>query len=217
MEMIVSALSCEAIYPNTFICGVGAKKLPCLDGVDHLINIGICAGREVGQIFLANKIIGEKTYYPDVFGNIPSRNLITVSSPVSEVDGDMLYDMEASNIYKYAQKYLGPHQMHFIKIVSDAGENKLDKSYVHDLILSHKDKIDEYLSSLAVNESFEFDLNLNKLHCTETMKARLYQQCKYAKIADIDISRFFAIEARDKKESMQLLDKIDKYLIGETK
>lgn len=120
---------------------------------DILINVGTCAARcEIGKIFLCNRLTEQTsgaTFYPDIWyrHDFKEAELITVPKVLeqgvySERDlrkaraGDFagtfpkepeevrLYDMEAAAIYQAASYYLGPHQMCFLKIISDAGTGK---------------------------------------------------------------------------------------------
>ena len=55
--------------------------------------------------------------------------------------------MEAAAVYQAAAFFVGPHRMHFIKLVSDAGE-RIDQSKITELFALQEDKICGYIDIL---------------------------------------------------------------------
>ncbi|MCQ2751677.1 MAG: hypothetical protein MJ189_01020 [Coriobacteriales bacterium] len=216
MALIISALKCESIFEGTFICGVGAKRLPDFKGVDYLINIGICAGEQIGELYEINAINGR--YFPDCFGDFKRAQLTTVDQMASKIAPGILYDMESATIYKRACKCLGPHQMHFLKVVSDNGQEVTDKNYVQVLIKRHKTEIEDYITKLskvaplASRAPLAPDLDLSQFRLTATMRERHLQQLKYAHLIGVDISDFLSPNM-NKKECQHALEKIDEFLL----
>lgn len=99
---------------------------------DLLANIGICGagnpGIAVGKVFYCNKIIDndtKMTFYPDMLFKHPfdEASIETFSKLVSRPDEEILegylVDMEASGVFQAASVFLRPHQLVFIKVVSD--------------------------------------------------------------------------------------------------
>lgn len=114
-----------------------------------LVNFGSCAGRGgVGRVFLCNKIIDRisgHTFYPDILycHNFPESYVVTEPEVLKDgldylqegdlydrgdledeqdnSPGDGLHDMEAAAIYQAGSRFLAPHQMSFIKVISDSG------------------------------------------------------------------------------------------------
>ena len=99
---------------------------------DLLANIGICGagnpGIAVGKVFYCNKIIDndtKMTFYPDMLFKHPfdEASIETFSKLVSRPDEESLEgylaDMEASGVFQAASVFLRPHQLVFIKVVSD--------------------------------------------------------------------------------------------------
>ena len=99
-----------------------------------LINFGSCAGKgRVGEVYLCNKIIdsvSNHTFYPDMLYHydFPESYVVTEPGILKEgLDGlyrDGLHDMEAAAIFQAASRILGPHQMSFFKVISDAGKGE---------------------------------------------------------------------------------------------
>ena len=102
---------------------------------DLLLNVGICAhSTEKHGIFLCNQIIEKatgKTFYPDMLyrSNFCEGTIVTEmlpwnalnDNPKTKSSAGNLYDMEAAAIYQAGIHFFGPHQMIFLKIVSDRG------------------------------------------------------------------------------------------------
>lgn len=243
MEIIVCAMECE-ISPlknyfgnkvKFFSCGIKAKNLDFLKTLsanDHITNIGVCGGTHVGKLYLANKIIGDKTYYPDnlIKTEIPQTAVKTIShlANTEEIKNnpDILFEQEAAIIFKEASKYIGPHQMSFLKIVSDSGlsEINLIENFVSELIENKILEIENYINSSkaffrTVSESKEpqdLEQYAQLLKCSVTMKNRLEAQLRYAEIANIEVTEFFnTIEPiMDKKQALSALDSLNQFLIN---
>lgn len=218
-------------------CGVYAKNLNFLKGLgsnDHITNIGVCAGTNVEEIYLCNKIIGAKTYYPDNFipNNFEQKAIKTVDYLVNpkEISENhvLLYDQEAAIIFAEAQKFISPHQISFLKIVSDAGVENFDevRKLVPKLIEAKIPEITDYISSsckffseVKVPEKVkDLEKYSKQLKCTETMKHRLASQLRYAQNCNINVSKFFENQnpISNKKESLKIIEEFNDYLIRRT-
>lgn len=115
--------------------GICMKYSPKAD--DMLINVGVCAHTAGNEgVFMCNKITElatGKTFYPDILyrHNFKEEAIVTgmtvwngekSGAGISETFlGETLYDMEAAAIYQAGACFFGPHQMMFLKIVSDKG------------------------------------------------------------------------------------------------
>ena len=114
---------------------------PPQDG-DLLVNYGSCAGGEtfpVGTVSLCNKITeaaSGRTFYPDMLYRHPFVEVEVKSYPVVQTDMEKaasaqeagsspsLADMEAAAIYQAGNYYYAPHQMLFVKVVTDHGNKE---------------------------------------------------------------------------------------------
>lgn len=248
MEIIVSAMYCELLPIQNYFgetlsyqnCGIFAKNLDFLKNLgdqDHVTNIGICGGKNIGEIYLCNEIIDGskgKSYYPDILFDakikqfkIKTINYIADKNLIQK-NPDTLYDQEASIIFKEAQKYISSHQISFLKIVSDNGldEIKMSEKYVSNIIKEKISDIENYInlskkffSQIKVyNTNDEANKYSEIIKCSETMKNRIKQQLKYASICEIDTGSFFKTisDPKNKKESIDILNKFDSYLISKT-
>ena len=241
MEIICYALDIEAMPLKKHFgenvrfekCDVFAKNLDFLKTVsanDHITNIGICAGANVGEIYLCNKIHGEKTFYPDLLipNNLEQREITTVDHVVNEDEvkahPNMLYDQEAPIIFGRAQKCIAPHQISFLKIVSDSGITDFEKikKAVPKLIENKIPEIEAFISSsqkfFSKIDTKEEIKNLEEyselLKCTTTMKAQLAQLLRYAQISNIDVEDFFKdIKITSKKDSLKAINNLRCFII----
>lgn len=171
---------------------------------DFLLNAGICAQiwseRETahkagypcqtGQIYLCNKIREQVTgriFYPDLLyrHGFAEAQVITGAGPYKKMvpveTGDgvfFLYDMEAAAVYQSGAYYFGPHQMSFLKIISDNGnpENVTSEQIEH-LIYENMESIAEYITTLQaiLRENLQNEPNLKMSH-KETLHAERQQK-----------------------------------------
>lgn len=221
--------------------GIKANKLDFLKSLgenDHVTNIGVCAGRNVGEIHLCNKIIGSKTYYPDIFfdSGIPQATIKTIdyiaSQETVKKEPDLLFDQEASILFEAASSYIAPHQISFLKITSDCGvtDFKTLSNMIGQFITDQIKPIEKFIT-----ESKDFMDNIaNKkrpisiskysqlLKCSTSMEYRLKQQLNYAQILKCDYEDFFnrlnerySFPLKSKKDATKILDEFDKYLISQ--
>lgn len=242
MEIIVYALDIEAKplkkHFSTNVrfekCDVYAKNLDFLKSIskdDHITNIGVCAGSNVGNLYLCNKIIGTKTYYPDILTkcNLEQKQIKTVDYLVGEKEisenPDTLYDQEAAVIFSEAQKYISPHQISFLKVVSDSGVSNFEevRKIIPRLIENKLSEIEEFITEtkkLVINfEHIDISKYTEILKPSVTMQNRLKQQIRYAQIQQINVEEFFndIPKIQNKSESIKTLDSFDEFLIKKSK
>lgn len=177
---------------------------------DVLFNVGICAHMtDSDGIYLCNKIIEQttgKTFYPDMLyrHDFCETAIITGMQPWTGENGSIglpdaildgsLYDMEAAAIYQAGSCFFGPHQMMFLKVVSDRGEVKeVSEKQTEHLMEKYQDCIVDYIRQIQMitqtNRGQENCLRreeealLEKLctdmHCSKAMRDSLRQYIRY--------------------------------------
>lgn len=128
--LITGTGSINAAIGVTSLCSMHAPA-----SGDILVNIGICGTENLnlsrGTLLLCNKIVDLSTYktcYPDMLFRHPFTEGTVATSPVpvikenisaDEDKGIVVTDMEASGIFQAGSLFYQPHQMFFLKIVSD--------------------------------------------------------------------------------------------------
>lgn len=182
---------------------------------DVLLNIGTCAqtGGSPG-VFLCNKIIEqatEKTFYPDILypHHFLEETIVTgVKTWDKEADNDMtlttegsLHDMEAAAIYQAGSYFFGPHQMVFLKIVSDGGDaNVVSERQINGLMEAHQKMLFEFVGDLCEyaranagtkkNMTCSQEAFLEKLcadlHCSRAMRDSLIQHIHYLALEGVE-------------------------------
>lgn len=172
---------------------------------DEILNVGCGAGFSsdicMGSIFLGNKLTEQmtgRTFYPDMLikANFRECEIVTVSRVLNEGCDSVVYDMEAAAVYQAAAFFVGPHRMHFIKLVSDAGE-RIDQSKITELFALQEDKIcgyiDRLLSACAdkapmddTQSSWNMDRLICDMRCSKVMGDQLAQLIKYCRLSGID-------------------------------
>ena len=98
---------------------------------DQLLSLGTAAALTACPAFMyhVNKIteaVTMRDFYPDMLLNtgLPEASLITGAKLYTKQESGYaadLYDMEAAAVYQAASMFLGPHQMNFLRIVTDDG------------------------------------------------------------------------------------------------
>ena len=208
---------------------------------DQLFNIGICAHTTKNEgIFLCNKIIEKttnKTFYPDMLYRHPFNEgtIVTGMLPwITDHDNtqitepsstDKLYDMEAAAIYQAGIHFFDPHQMIFLKIVSDQGvledvskeQTSLLMEKYQQFIFDHiellstislKSRNDKY--HLCTENEQLIETFCADLHCTKAMQNSMRQIIQYLTLSGIDyisiIQNMYGqklLPCKDKKEGKQ--------------
>jgi len=221
---------------------------------DFLVNVGVCAriaggghASRTGDIFLCNKIREQttgKTFYPDILyrHRFAEAQIITGAKPykkiepgeTEEADFD-LYDMEAAAVYQAGAYYLGPHQMSFLKAVSDDGNTEnVNPAQIEGLIGRHMETMADYLAglqSIAQKERREetfWDDEVQKeweklcldMHCSKVMSESLRQYLRYCILSGIDhasvlegMYREGKLPCKDKREGKQCFEELKKRLL----
>lgn len=214
---------------------------------DLLLNIGTCA-RLTGDdgIFLCNKIMEQatgKTFYPDLLyrHGFAEEMIVTGMRPwdgiairsASYPDGT-LYDMEAAAVYQSGSCFCGPHQMLFLKIVSDHGTaDAVTEEQVGHLMEAHREPLCTFIELLrditaeharkSHGQYREPEALIEKLcadlYCSKVMRDSLRQYIRYGSLAGADIPAVIQgmyaeelLPCRDKREGKQRLEEFKRRL-----
>lgn len=198
--------------------GICMKYSPKAD--DMLLNVGFCAHTAGNEgIFVCNKITElatGKTFYPDILyrHNFKEEALLTGMTVWNgekggagiseEFLGENLYDMEAAAVYQAGAYFFGPHQMMFLKIVSDNGAvnltpkkqvellnvDRLVGTYQNDLVNWVEKLIEIADRSRGREDDIKDELILEKLcadlHCSKVMRDSLEQYIRYMELSGTD-------------------------------
>lgn len=194
---------------------------------DFLCNVGTCAGAQPGQAFLIHKITEEatgRTFYPDLLYRSPFAEcpVVTVSRPVRSddritasgfVQSGMdesgaaqaelsVCDMEAAGFYQAGARFVGPHRIACIKVVSDTGKGEsVTSSQLTQRISGAADQIAGWLRQIGcmLGEEAQRVVRFSRkeeemlqglcrdLHCSETMRSDVCRQLFYAKLTGAEI------------------------------
>lgn len=231
---------------------------------DFLLNAGVCAGIQsrnihktentcqAGAIFLCNKIKDHttgKTFYPDILyrHDFPEAQIVTGARPYINIsqhnvnygtvnnDADFyLYDMEAAAIYQAGSYYFSPHQMSFLKIISDDGNTEdVTPLLIEELIDRNMDCIAAYLANLQeisrqsqqeeiLPETTQKDLEklCLDMHCSKVMSESVRQHIRYCVLSGIDyisvleeMYRNGKLPCKDKREGKQCFEELKEQLL----
>ncbi len=232
------------------VCGMYAGQYNI-----NIVNFGIAAGRaeDIGKLFLVNKIVDScqgKTFFPDMLftTDIDERAVYTQENVVASVDEDanmvngeagILYDMEAAAIYQAGVHFAGPHQMSFLKLVSDSGvRSKKDGAHmaaeaVEGLIAPKMDEIIKYIDtvllsvqkdkdkySLSSENQMLFAKTVKDMHCSKSMERELMQQFRYHELSQNslaeEINKMYdegKLPCRDKRTGKVYFDELKRAVL----
>ena len=241
MLYILTALKCEAsaltgLPGEVVVTGVGGCAISTILKIDlkpndYVLNVGICAGKEIGKGYLINQVISDVTgrrFYPDILfeSGAEEMSITTTSEVVTSVEEDMLYDMESSLVCDAVLKVIPPSNLALYKVVSDSGEKFPTKNEVTQLIRAHLNEIEKIAQMLVAGDSaksYEFlpDSVIEELRLTQYMRNELKDIEHYCvasgredellKLLD-KMRKEERLPVKDKKAGREVLDEIYSYL-----
>lgn len=207
-------------------------------------------------IYLCHKITDRNmghTYYPDMLYHHSFAEAEIIMEPVVwEMSGDnpdklhlsgkqhindcrvLLHDMESAAVYQAGSFWLGPHQMSFMKAVSDEGAGeKITPRILEHAVENNLEQIKAYVSDLR--QALEPDEEQQKkeqhcmnvaeqlcqeLHCSQTMRAAVVQCVRYWTLADVDYQNVLdkmradgELPCRDRREGKKRFEELKQRLL----
>lgn len=222
---------------------------------DHLINIGTCAGEAgtdemSGKAYLCHKLTDRNTghtYYPDMLYHHAFAEAQLITEPVvwkgtedSEAlrrkaeSAVVLHDMEGAAIYQAGSYWLGPHQMSFIKVVSDHGtDQRITPQTLEQAVENGLDAIKDYVSNIGQiiaqnrrDKEWETECSrqterlCEELHCSQTMRLAVIQCVRYWTLAGVDHNSLLEqmradgeLPCRDRREGKKRFDELKQRLL----
>lgn len=208
---------------------------------DMLLNIGTCAhlAGKAGA-FVCNKIIEQasgKTFYPDLLyrHGLPEEAVVTGMLPCNQKEsiGGNLYDMEAAAIYQAGSYFFAPHQMVFLKVVSDAGSAKeVSKEMVKHCMEINQMLLFDFIEKISAithknqgkentfrQEEMQVETLCRDLHCSKVMGDSLRQHIHYWKLIGMDyisviqdMYREGLLPSKDKREGKLRFEELKRRL-----
>ena len=241
MLYILTALKCEAsalagLPGEVVVTGVGGCAISTILKIgltpnDYVLNIGICAGKDIGKGYLINQVISDVTgrrFYPDILfeSGASEMSITTTSEVVTSVEEGMLYDMESSLVCDTVLRVIPPSNLALYKVVSDSGDKFPSKNEVTQLIRSHLyeiKKITELLVSGGTSRSYEFlpESVFEEMRLTQYMRNELKDIEHYCVTAGREDELLSLLDkmrkeerlpVKDKKAGREVLDEIYSYL-----
>lgn len=258
-HILLTVSGAGEIAAASAVSSIGTQYQPGQD--DVLVNIGACAA-PAGQdgVFLIHKLTEQatgKTFYPDILyrHGFLEAELVTAMLPWRKTDEknaggqyvpsfNCMYDMEAAGVYQAGAYFFGPHQMHFLKAVSDNGEGeRLSGGDIRQLMEAHREKICAYLEQLLqiaqqaretgkMVQAFVKGCHSGEpekwvrricmdLHASKAMGDSLRQYIHYAGLAGIDwqavVNELYGqqeLPCRDKREGKKCFEKLKQRLLS---
>ncbi|SEF78553.1 Nucleoside phosphorylase [Caloramator fervidus] len=201
-----------------------SKNLDC----NAFLNIGIAGSRKrkIGEAVLINKLKDydtQRTFYPDILLKHKFKEgFLETFSKVVNFEVEDLCDMEGSAFFEALSRFLPPHKIQLIKIVSDKldGE-RLDFDFVYDIVKQNVEYVEDYINCL--NKAFKkdefFDVNdkivintiVDNLSLTEFQKNEFIKNYISFKLRKEDlnkIDRFLKLKVKNKNEGKKYYNEL---------
>jgi hypothetical protein len=213
----------------------GALLSPLTKPHDFLINAGICAGSEeypCGTAVLIHKLTdlcGGREYYPDLIYTSLNReaSLITVPSVYTgTLSSGTVYDMEGAAVFHAGSMFLSPHQMRFVKVISDHGNSFPSPEEVSSLMEGILPVIEEEIQAMEQQcpkeepALLEEEIPWEDFRASVTMKRQLHQLLTYAALCKTDwqslleqYRREGKLPVRSREEGKQRMEELRHELI----
>lgn len=225
---------------------------------DLFLNIGVCGlsknSSPAGSVFLGNKIVELSTgrsFYPDLIYSHPFLEGTILTSPsivCKTADGTgfglgsyktedyfgkaYLIDMEAAGFYQASSCFYRPHQLFFIKIVSDfLDASNITPEAITELIMSKVPQITGWIKGLhkemriyrgfftAKEEDYIIKLS-EGLQLSASLELQLRQLLKYVKLQEgsfmVTLDLFFqnqTLPCKTKTEGKKYLEQIKQLFV----
>ncbi len=154
---------------NVGICAQRAGSTGIIMESDEITTESGRITTESTGIFVCNKITEQttgKTFYPDILyrHNLSEEAVVTGMTVWNgeaysvaangaafdeQVSDGTLYDMEAAAVYQAGSYFFGPHQMVFLKVVSDKGVSKgVSDKQIENLMEVHQETLVNFIRQL---------------------------------------------------------------------
>lgn len=211
--------------------------------------------KETGEIYLCHKITDRNTghtYYPDMLyhTSLPEAEVITepavwkravLKEEVSEKaavetlpQSTLLHDMEGAAVYQAGSYWMGPHQMSFLKVVSDHGDGeKITPQTLEEAVNRNLELIKGYVLNLGQvlrknreeqekeqHGRMEAETLCRELHCSQTMRAAVEQCVRYWTLAKVDYQQVLdkmradgELPCRDRREGKKRFEELKQRLL----
>lgn len=209
---------------------------------DFLINLGIAAGlhqEAKGSMVLIHRLSdlsSGRDYYPDILAaSLHEEARLFTGSTVYEdgtdslpaFSGSAVYDMEGAAIFHAASLFLAPHQMRFLKVISDAGKELPSSADIRAMIEAVLPQLEAEIEamklqcSLTAPAAIETDAIAALFRPSLSMKRQIHQLLLYCELAGIDWRRTIGqyqekqlLPAKNREEGKKRLEEVRNELLA---
>ena len=190
------------------------------------LNLGIAGHGSLakGDAFIAGKIIddeNEEVFYPPPIcqSALQVSSLCTCSSPVTQYDPQVGYDMEAHSFYREASRFSFRELVQVVKVVSDTPSQPIEKirpQEATEMIASHMNQLDELvrqIDQLALEVQPDEQIEkvakgiLSLHHFSITRAHQLLELLRHAKMIGVDLDEIKNLASLT-PDAKQALEKI---------
>ena len=204
---------------------------------DVLLWYGCAAGIKPGvyQAECITDTVTQRTYYPDLLldTDLPLTGFLSGYQLYAQQNARMdethgIYEMECAGAACAAGRVMGPHQLFFVRFVSDDGSGILTRQRLHDLSLQYAPVLEDLVNKLLAYQDLlcentetdhgeMIDALAEKLHATVAMRAQIAQLLRYGHASGIDTDAFIKkallAEVKNKEEGKQVLHELEREIV----
>ena len=219
--LLISGLGKDRAATATKLLGQSKAKKN-----EGLLNLGIAGHGSLakGDAFIAGKIIDDKSeevFYPPQISHssLPVSSLCTSSSPVTQYEPGMGYDMEAHSFYREASRFSFRELVQVVKIVSDTPSQPIEKIHPREateMIASHMNQLDQVVRQIdQLALEVQPDAQIEKMaqefltvhHFSVTRSHQLRELLRHAKMLGVDLDEIKKLVSLS-PDAKQALEKI---------
>jgi adenosylhomocysteine nucleosidase len=190
------------------------------------LNLGIAGhgSHAKGDAFIAGKIIDDKNeevFYPPPIcqSALQVSSLCTCSSPMTQYEPEMGYDMEAHSFYREASKFSFRELVQVVKVVSDTPSQPIEKirpQEATEMIASHMNQLDRLVRqidqlALEVQPDEQIEKVVKEIlslhHFSVTRTHQLLELLRHAKMLGVDLDEIKNLVSLS-PDAKQALEKI---------
>ena len=192
------------------------------------LNLGIAGHGSLakGDAFIAGKIVDDKSeevFYPPQIcqSSLPVSSLCTSSSPVTQYEPEMGYDMEAHSFFREASKFSFRELVQVVKIVSDTPSQSIEKilpQEATEMISLHMRDVDELVCQIdQMAMELQPDEQIEEIskeiltihHFSVTRSHQLHELLRHAKMLGVDLDEIknlvsFSPNAKEALEKIRI-------------
>lgn len=207
------------------------------DQSDFMLVYGSCGSKEAHGLVQLKEIYDmdmERHAYPDLVfdlgiqeaGCISSHRIYTGAEEKKTVSGPAVHDMESYAMYDAGARHLGPHQMVFLRFVSDLN-GQVTREDIQTASSQYADEVCRairILQKCAIPEEEKdesvLEAFIGHIHCSASMEAQVRQLIRYGRLVNLPVDDWMKqgmeADCKDRENGKKVLHALQERILKET-